>query len=573
MTGPQPPPERGRRRAKRKDPRQSWLPPWLTPGKKPRQPFMTRPPEHSETGVIYRPRVNRELLLKQGIDPDKAPKRRKKRLVSRTFFAFVMRWRRGVSAMTALFMMGSLVAGVLVLSRDAGLNSTTLPTQTAPTLLELNASIALGQRYIESLYKPISNGQAVQSEASGVPLRAHFLNENQWILLGEDQGPKTALLNVHDSATSDDYSASFDAPTKRAALTVRVQINWTLNATQFQIQTTPTSVKEPVELWLDTTPLAAYQPGDTTTTTHALNDSDQSQLRMLRFTVRHATQEAYLYWSSYGRDPTKAAALKKFLEANHYTAGFDLRAPLYNQNDSLPDDLPVNDKTYPDCDHIAAGDQFAYAYRSKVCLYESLYIASGERDPFLQAWDALTVLMKYKDPNHHQPENGEWTQGDTPTDVSTHLRGQWNRTGWGVPKCTPFSCAELSGIRTSVFGALQTQLGYVYGDKSAQRFADAAAKVITMAQVKADGKIRVDNGITYTRPAQVGAFLGAWTAKDLKFTQPSTPKLPVAIALLLRGAHSTPLEYQGLVPSNSETSLDALAFLEMYRCQRYHQGC
>src|SRR5262249_19783821 len=99
------------------------------------------------------------------------------------------------------------------------------------------------------------------------------------------------------------------------------------------------------------------------------------------------------------------------------------------------------------------------------------------------------------------------------------------------------------------------------------------AKVITMAQVGTDGKVRVDNGTTYTRPAQVGAFLGAWTAEDLKFTQPSTPKIPVAVALPPRGAPPTPLGYQGLVPSNSETSLDALGFLMMYRCQRYHQGC
>jgi hypothetical protein len=67
---------------------------------------------------------------------------------------------------------------------------------------------------------------------------------------------------------------------------------------------------------------------------------------------------------------------------------------------------------------------------------------------------------------------------------------------------------------------------------------------------------------------QAGSYLSAWTP-ELLFTQPSTPVLPVAIALLIKGASPTPLEYQGLVPSNSETSLDALGFLEMYRCARY----
>lgn len=569
-----PPPKRGRRRAKGKEARRPWFPRRRKPDE-PKSGFLPKQPDHTITGVIHRPGADAERLREQGIQPiDPAnPRKRKRRIIRRTVFAFLMRWRYGVSMGTVLFLLASIFAGVLTLTRDVGLDPNKLPLQSAPTLEELNRSIALGQRFITSLYKPLPGGEAVQSEASGVPLRAHFLSGNQWVLLGEDKGPRTALLNVHDSATSDDYSASFDTPTKRAALTVHVQINWTFSPTQFQIKTTPTAVKEPVELWLDTTPLATFQPGNTATITHQLSNSDQSQLRMLRFTVRHATQEAYLYWSTYGHDPKKAAALRKFLEANGYTAGFDLRAPLYSQNGNLPDDLPVDHKAYPDCDHIAAGDQYAYAYRSKVCLYESLYLINGDRDPFLQGWDALTVLMKYNDPNRHQPEWGWWTQGDTPNEVSTHLRGQWNRSGWGMPKCTPFSCAELSSIRTSVFGALQTQLGYVHGDTEAQHFADAAAKVITLTQIQADGKVRVDNGITYTRPAQVGAYLAAWRAPDLKFTQPSTPKLPVAVALFLRGAHTTPLEYQGLVPSNSETSLDALGFLMMYRCQRYHQGC
>lgn len=568
MTDANPPPESGRRRAPGRR-RGQWIPRRRKQGEPPRH-FLPRLPDHSATGVMHR----RELdeLLAQGHDPNKLPRRRR-RLARRTFVAFLTRWRYFVSTSIAMFAIMSLVGSILVVTRDWGLDPNKPPTQSAPTLAELNNSIALGQRYIGALYKPLPNGEAVQSEASGVPLRAHFLNQNIWVLLGEDQGPATALLNVHDSATSDDYAASFDAPTQRAALTVHVQINWTYSPTQYQIQLTPTAVKEPVELYLDTQKLNTYRPGDTADTIHTLSNSAQSRLRMLRFTVRHATQEAFLYYSTYGHDPAKAAALRKFLQSNGYTAGFDLRAPLYNANANLPDDLPVDGKTYPDCKHIAAGDEFAYAYRSKVCLYEGLYLINGDRDPFLQAWDALTILMKYKDPNHHQPEWSWWTQGDTPNEVSVHLRGQWNRSGWGVPKCTPFSCAELSGIRTSVFGALETQLGYAYGDLTAQNFADAAAKVVTLAQVGTDGKVRVDNGVTYTRPAQVGAFLGAWKPPDLQFTQPSTPKIPVAVALLLRGAHSTPLEYRGLVPSNSETSLDALGFLMMYRCQKYHIGC
>lgn len=570
MTEPKPP-EGGRRRAENQ-PATGWFP-W---GQRRPKKFLPGLPDHSETGVIHREAIER--ARRGEIPPDQVPRRRK-RLVSRTFFAFLVRWRYFVSTSTALLLTMSLIAGALVLFRDSFNDPNKLPTYSAPTLDELNNSIELAQRYLGSLYKPLEGGQAVQSEASGVPLRAHFLDTDRWVLLGEDvrcekQDCKTttSLTDVHDSATSDDYKVAFHTPAAIDALKVHVQINWTFSPTQFQITTTPLSVKEKVELWLDTVKLSTFEPGSTKSSARALGNDSQSQLRMLRFTIRHATQEAYLYYSTYGKNPERAAALKKFLEANGYVAGYDLRAALFDANGKLPDDLPVNDKAYPDCDHTAASSPLAYAYRSKVCLFITPYLISGDRDPFLQAWDALTVLMKYDDPNHEQPEWGWWTQGDTPVEVSQHLRGQWNRSGSGVPKCTPFSCAEESDIRTAAFGALETQLGYVHGDEKSKKFADAAAKVVTMVQIGTDGKFKADNGITYTRPGQAGSFLSAWTPK-LEFTQPSTPKLPVAVALTVRGAIPTPLEYQGIIPSNSETSFDALGFLLMYRCAKYHVGC
>lgn len=532
-------------------------------------PLLPRLPQHSESAVMERV---------EG-------KKRSQHLPSRTFVAFLMRWRYFVTACVMLTVTTLVIASGMIVFRDVFNDTERLPVQLAPSLEELNESIALGERYINSLYKPLSDGKAVQSEASGVPLRAHFLKENTWVLIGEDKTqctneddcqPTTTITNSSEDATHTSYTTSFSTQKVRDALKVDVAINWVAdnNGSSYEIKLTPTAVKQPVELWLDTTKLTSYEPAGFKPSTHTFQDSDQSSLRMLRFTIRHATQEAYLYWSTYGNDPAKAAALKKFLEGEGFTPGFDMRAPLYDAADALPDDLPVNEQAYPDCDVTARGGDLAYAYRSRVCLYEAAYINSGERDPFLQAWAALTILMKYNDPNHEQPEWGWWTQGDTPAEVSEHLRGQWNRSGWGIPKCTPFSCGELSGIRTSVFGALETQLGYnknisPHGDKKSQSFADAAAKVIIMAQTDVDGRIASDDGTIYIRPGQAGSYLSAWVAPELQFTEPSTPKLPVALALWAKGATPTPIEYDGLIPSNSETTLDALGFLRLYRCLKY----
>lgn len=558
MTEPQPSPKPGRRRAGRGARERM---PWL-PGRGKKRPFLPSLPRHSETAIF---------ASLQG-------KPRKRKFVRRVLTGLVMRWRYMVTASIAAAVIVSLIGTFLVATRDMFLDPDKVPTLAAPTLEELNRSIEQGERYLNGLYKPLPNNEAVQSEASGVPLKAYFPDEQVWVLLGEDKtecsgGPDdcevtTSLGSDQDDPTHDRYEVSFSTPTKRTALKAKVEVNWALNKTQYQIQVTPEDVKAPVELWLDNTKLVELKPGSTDKTERAFDNTDQSSLRMLRFTIRHATQEAYLYWSTYGHNPARAGALKKFLERNGFIPGFDLRAPLFDQGDNLPDDLPTDARSYPDCQVTAAETQYAYAYRSRVCLFQELYIDNGERDPFLQAWAALTILMKYNDPNHPQPQNGQWTQGDTPNEVSTHLRGQWNRSGWGVPKCTPFSCGELSGIRTSVFGALETQLGYRFKDDQAKPFADAAAKVITQTQIGADGKIVADNGNVYFRPGQAGSFLTAWMP-DLKFTQPSTPALPVAIALYLKGARPTPLEYQGVIPSNSETSFDALGFLQEYRCAKY----
>ncbi len=559
MTEPPPPPESGRRRAGREQRKERRMP-WVGRSGK---PFLPPLPRHSETAIFAPPGT-----------------RRRRKLASRMLAALILRWRYFITTGLAMFLVVSLVGTFLVVTRDAFIDPNKLPEQAAPTLEELNNSIALGERYVNALYKPLPNDEAVQSEASGVPLKVYFPDEKVWVLLGEDKtecsGGKddcevtSSLGPDQDDATHDRYTVSFSSPKRRNALSAKVEVNWAVSKTQYGIQVTPESVQAPVEVWLDNTKLGEFKPGSTDKVERTFSSSeDQSSLRMLRFTIRHATQESYLYWSTVGKNPSRAGALKKFLERAGFTPGFDLRAPLFDRGDNLPDDLPTNDQSYPDCEITAAETQYAYGYRSRVCLFEGLYIGNGERDSFLQSWIALTVLMKHDDPNYAQPQNGWWTQGDTPQEISAHLRGQWNRDGWGIPKCTPFSCGELSGIRTSVFGALEAQLGYRFNDDRAKLFADAAAKVITLTQVGADGKIVADNGNTYFRPGQVGSFLSAWAQPNLRFTQPSTPALPVAIALYLKGARPTPIEYEGAIPSNSETSFDALGFLQMYRCAKY----
>jgi len=556
------PPNPGRRRGGRKR-SSGWLPAWLRRSNDEQQPFLPKLPQHSETGVMAK------------IDPEYV---RRRRLARRTFVALIIRWRYAVTFSVLMGILATLVAGGMVALRDEFNDENKLPTQAAPTLAELNRSIELGERYVKALYKTLPGEMAVQSEASGVPLKAHFTNDDTWVLLGEEKEacpndgedcePTTLIDPIETGNNDEKYDVTFSTGKTRGAFKATVSIKWDYKPTQFQITLLPKNVSEPVEIWLDNKQLTDFSPTKKEQSAHALDTSQQAQMRMLRFTIRHATQEAYMYWLTYGKDPKRAAALASFLERNRYEPGYDMRAPLFGQAGNLPEDLPFDQKAYPDCDHVAESSEFAYAYRSKVCLFRDTYLNVGARDPFLQAWQALTTLEKNKDPDHDLPNGGWWLQGDTPAEIAKHLQGQWNRTGYGIPKCTPFSCNEMSGIRTSVFGALQAELGYRYGNADSRKFADAAAKMIVTAQVGTDGKFHMADG-TFYRPSQVGAYLAAWDTADTRFIVPSAPKLVAGVAYFVTGEEPIPPEYLGIVPSNSETSFDALGFLQLYRCEKY----
>jgi hypothetical protein len=485
----------------------------------------------------------------------------------------------------ALLLASVVVPSALVVTRDWGNNPDRQPQLAAPSLDELNESIELAQRYVNALYKPLPGGMAVQSEASGVPLKAHFLNDNKWVLLGEELevcdgqrcDPTTYIKPVTSGELDETYTVGFHKQERRSALEVTARIDWAYAAAGIRLTLLPERVAEPVELWLDERKLATYLPEAFAPSEVDLPVYDARPLRMLRYTVRHATQEAYLYWTTYGDNPERASALASFLRQNGIEPGYDLRAPIFGASDGLPDNLPFNEDAYPDCKRRLPSNEFAYAYRSKVCLFRDSYLDVAGRDPLLQSLQALHILVKYGDPNHKLPGSGWWLQGSTPAEIARHLRGQWNETGFGVRKCTPFSCegnteTEVSGIRTFEFGTLMTQLAFRYGDAGAVSFADAAAHMTVKAQVKADGVIVMKEG-KYFRPGHIGAYLAAWDNADARFVVPSTPVLVAYAAYQLTGEEPIPPEYIGVQPSNSETTLDGLGFLLLYRCAKYRVGC
>ncbi|HET6747593.1 MAG TPA: hypothetical protein VFH06_05810 [Candidatus Saccharimonadales bacterium] len=452
-----------------------------------------------------------------------------------------------------------------VCTRDSLLTPPSPPSITAPTLAELDEAILGAQVYLDGLYKPLDEGEAVQSEYYGIPLRVFFPQENRRSLLGEDS---SSTIEAEESGYADEsYRVSFDD----GAFTAMVHIAWQPGG-EFDLTLTPHDVKRQAVVWLGPTRLGTYKNSVLLVSSTVFHGHAASSLASLRYTVRHATQQAYMYWTARG-DAKKAGALLHFLTSEGYAPERDVRAVLFRRATSQESTLPLDQTAYQDCEHLPDANPLAYPYHSKACKALWAYLDAGARDPFLQATYALQVLQKYQDPSHayeQSPFKDLWLQADTPKAAAELLRRQWGRTGNGIPSCTPFDCIDVaSGIRTFVYGALEAELGYRYGDQTALRFADAAAHFTLAVQIT-DGIVRMPQGNAY-RPVQNGSFPVYWDTNG-KFAPPKGSFLS-GVTMALIGEASMPAEYVGIAPSNSETTFDAWAFLVRYRCLKYHTGC
>lgn len=490
--------------------------------------------------------------------------------------------RRPVRVPLLSIVLGALLVPVLVAGHTA---NPTPPSVPGPSLPEVNASIALAEGYIDGLYKRLPDDQAVQSETYGLPLRVYFPAQDQWVLLGEGRAgdclPQcsgaTSIKPGVSSETTESYTVGFTAPSQQETFRVTVAVDWAAAPQQFSVMLEDPQLAgsgATAQLWLGNELLATYDSGGSTAPVQrTFPTTDRTLLSSFRYTVRHATQEAYLYASQRG-DAVRARQLAGFLRSNGFQPGLDIRATVFGAGKDLPDGLPFvasgDEDVYADCDHALPERPGSYPYSSKVCLMGvAAFLLAGRGDAFLQSTQALQTLSKYDDPNHAYPFLVSLgMNGATPDGTATHLEQLWDTTGYGIPSCTPLACetSRVSGLRTFLFGTLEANLGYRHGQTARQRYADAVAAGAIAAQVGASGTIRKDDGKTLVRPVQAGAFPIFWDTNH-RFV-PTTGLTQVATEML-----SMPPEYAGVAASNSETTLDGYAFLVNYRCVRFAVGC
>jgi hypothetical protein len=501
-------------------------------------------------------------------------------------------WRRSV---TLLLVAGTLatavVAGsvVAMVDRLGASNPPRLGPVQAPPLSALNAAIARGESFLDGLYKPLGAAGAVQSEHYGLPIRVRFPGRGRWVLLGQgDTGgcragscpAPTGITVLESSYASEAYELTFATASRRDGLRLRARVDWDAEADRYRVGVAAVAYDDretAAEVWLDDVRLgvipAGPVPGDPPAFSRSFPADDVGHLRSFRYTVRHATQLAWLY--AVGReDEQRSTALARFMLAAGFVPGRDLRAAIFGRGRDAPRDFSYRHEpfmdAYGDCRLDPPASARAYPYRSKACLADvQPYLLAARHDTLLPAIEALQALNRgeapdsaYRDRTALLPLNT--TSADRTAD---ELERRFDRLGFGIPRCTPFGCdrERASALRTFAFGMLETVLGYTYGEVHRRRYADAVAGLALSVQIGDDGVVRTADRVAY-RPALRGGFLSYWN-HDRRYLRPS------GLAQAVVDRFNMPPEYLGLKPTDSETGFDAYAFLALYRCARYEVGC
>ena len=500
-------------------------------------------------------------------------------------------WRRSVALLlVAGTLATTIVAGSVVAVVDRlGASAPPRPEPVvAPSLATLNAAIARSESFLDGLYKPLGPAGAVQSEYYGLPIRVRFPGHQRWVLLGQadpvgcagDCPDPTRIRAVDSTYDSEAYELTFATPTTPDGLRLRASVDWTAGADRYQVRVAVLAFDDPAtaaEVWLDDVRLGTFQPGPLAAGQAALRRSfparEVGHLRSFRFTIRHATQLAWLHAVSQ-EDQARTAALARYMLAAGFVPGQDLRAAIFGRGRDAPRDFSYRHEpfidAYGDCELEPPATPMAYPYRSKACLGDvQPYLWAARYDTLLPAIEALQALNRGEAPDGAYRDRSALLPMVTTSASRTadDLEGRFDRLGFGIPRCTPFSCdrERASALRTFTFGMLETVLGYSSGQVDRRRYADAVANLALRVQIGDDGVVRAADRVAY-RPALRGGFLSYWN-RDRRYLKPS------GVVQSLADRFNMPPEYLGLRPTDSETSFDAYAFLALYRCARYQVGC
>jgi hypothetical protein len=481
-----------------------------------------------------------------------------------------------------------MVAGVVVnmVDRLGASNPPPSGPGTAPSLASLNAAIARSESFLDGLYKPLGRAGAVQSEYYGLPIRVRFPQHGRWVLLGQVEGvgcqaedcpEPTRIRSLASSYASESYELTFATPATPEGLRLRAKVDWAAGGDRYRVSVAVVAFEDrstAAEIWLDDVLLGTVTPGGAQPLLRrSFPVREVGHLRSFRYTVRHATQLAWLH--AVGReDKARSDALARFMLKAGFVPGQDLRAAIFGRGRDAPRDFSYRHEpfldAYGDCELEPPSTPTAYPYRSKACLADVRpYLLAARHDTLLPTIEALQALNRGEAPDRAYRDQSALLPMATTSASRTAdaLEGRFDRLGFGIPRCTLLGCdrERASALRTFTFGMLETVLGYSSGEIGRRPYADAVANLALSVQIGDDGVVRTADRVAY-RPALRGGFLSYWNS-DRHYLKPT------GLVQAVADRFNMPAEYLGLRPTDSETVFDAYAFLALYRCARYQVGC
>ena len=502
-------------------------------------------------------------------------------------------WRRSVALLTVAGTLATaMVAGSIVAMVDR-LGASTPPPPvpvTAPTLTSLNGAIATGEQFLDGLYKPLGRAGAVQSEHYGLPIRVRFPGYGRWVLLGQGDNGTCEASACPLPTGHPQPRVGLRHRGLRAALRHPVLGRRAAAAGQGRLgrrrrpvpgERDRAVLRRPGDArprsGSTTSASAPSRPGRSTGQPPVLRRSfpirEVGHLRSFRYTVRHATQLAWLHAVS-RNDDNRSTALARFMLKAGFVPGRDLRAAIFGRGRDAPRDFSYRHEpfldAYGDCQLDPPATPLAYPYRSKACVGNvQPYLLAARYDTLLPAIEALQALNRGESPDNAYRDQSALLPMVTTSASRTadELERHFDRLGFGVPRCTPLGCdrERASAVRTFTFGMLETVLGYSGGEVGRRHYADAVANLALRVQIGEDGVVRAADRVAY-RPALRGGFLSYWDA-DRRYLKPA------GVVQAMADRFNMPPEYLGLRPTDSETGFDAYAFLALYRCAKYQVGC
>jgi hypothetical protein len=454
-----------------------------------------------------------------------------------------------------------------------------------PSRAQLDGAVALADDWLSALYKPLSQDAAVLSEYYGFPLRVYLTRYDKWLVVGRDG---VTLSPIAMNYGGERFSVDVRSPGGRHSPRLDVSINWKASPTRYAIQVRNARFDDDrtsAEVYLDDVFLGTLGRANVNMSLRKTFPKTQRRhLRSLRYTIRHGSQEARNYFA-YRRARTNSKMLDNTIRRAGFVVNYDLAAPIWGAGAQYPVGMPYDGDSrgfdaYQDCDAVLPSGSRAYPYHSKVCLGRQLYIWLSHSDTLAPAAQAIHVLNKHANP-HSTTQDRRFPLGlpvgwdprasmprtETPTTIARDLEATFRRNRSGIPTClfASYCFSDSSGVRTFQFGALETLLGYRFGDGISRSYADAIARIALAVQVRENGIVRSD-GRAFYRPVSIGSFYLGWD-HALRLSSGGAFVAPVH-------AHfDMPAEYIGVIPSNAETTLTAYAFLVRYRCERFGVGC